>query len=273
MRQIALAGLGLAFAFTVNACAADQTQQTNNPSAPDAETATQPTVLTIAIDPVFPPFQSDVEGELEGFEIDLLYAIAEASGFEVELEVLPFEDIIPALRAGTVDATISSMTITADRSQRVDFSRPYFESGLAIAVPTLAEEIESFEDLEGKRIGVQSGTTAAAKATESNAQEIASFENSILALQALANEEIDAVINDAPVNQFVIRSGTIQGIRNIEEPLTQEYYGMAMLQNATETLDLLNQGLAIIIEDGIYEEIYRSWFEGEPLELPEAAPL
>ncbi|PSB21392.1 hypothetical protein C7B61_17210 [filamentous cyanobacterium CCP1] len=159
-----------------------------------------------------------------------------------------------------------------DRS-RLIFQDPILNLDWQLPCPRLRKKLNLLRIWKVNALVFNLGTTAVAKVTESNAQEIASFENSILALQALVNEEVDAVINDAPVNQFVIRSGTIQGICNIEEPLTQEYYGMAMPQNATETLDLLNQGLAIIIEDGIYEEIYRSWFEGEPPELPEAAPL
>lgn len=272
LRRVSLAGLGFAFAVTVSACAANQTGRTNSQTdPPEAETTPQPTVLTIGIDPSFPPFQSELEGELEGFEIDLLYAIAEASGIEVELEAIPFEDMISALEAGTIDATMSAMTITSERAERVDFSRPYFQSGLAIVVPSLEEEITSVEDLQGKRIGAQSGTTGFAKASEVDG-EVVAFQDSISALQALANGEVDAVINDAPVNRFVISSGTVQGIRNVEEKLTEEYYGIATPQGA-EILEQLNQGLATVIEDGTYEEIYRNWFENEPPELPESVPL
>ncbi len=256
-------GIGLAAVVAVSACSVPESSTETS-----SNSASSSTPITVAIDPTFPPLQSTSEnGDIEGFEIDLINAIAEAAGVNIEMIPLSFREIIPALEAGTVDASISAMTITPERERQISFSRPYLQSGLAIVVPSLDESITDFDDLNGKRIGIQRGTTGAAEAAEANAGELVAYDNSILALQGLATGEVDAVINDIPVNKFLIRSGQIQGIRSLDEPLTVELYGIATQRNSA-TLQQLNQGLTTILEDGTYDEIYHTWFDTEPPELP-----
>lgn len=132
------------------------------------------TVLKIATEPAFPPFESQAaNGTLEGFDIDLFKAIGEASGFTVEFQSLPFDGIIPALQAGTVDGAISSITITKERAETVSFTRPYFKAGLAIAVQSANTDIQDLTGLKGKKIAVQIGTTGASKAKEVERQKFA----------------------------------------------------------------------------------------------------
>lgn len=272
IRQWALGFLSLACVLTFAACnSGTPTSEADSPASPaDAPAAT---TLTVAIDPTFPPFQSKAaDGSLEGFDIDLVNAVAEAAGFEMELQELPFDGIIPALQSETVDATISTMTITAERAEAVDFSRPYFKAGLAIAVPEANTDIQSFDDLEGKALAAQIGTTGADKANEANASEVRTFDNAPLALQELVNGNVDAVINDAPVTLYAIESGNVPGVKVVGELLTEEFYGMATPKGSA-SLELINQGLSTIIENGKYQEIYQKWFGAEAPELPESAPL
>ncbi|WP_309229701.1 basic amino acid ABC transporter substrate-binding protein [Oscillatoria sp. FACHB-1407] len=229
--------------------------------------------LKVALDPTFPPFQSQVgEGNFEGFDIDLINAVAEAAGFTMELQGLPFDGIIPALQAGTVDATISTMTITSERAEAVDFSRPYFKAGLAIAVQESNTDITSFENLSGKRVAAQIGTTGAEKAAEAGPTEVRTFDNTPLALQELANGNVDAAVSDAPVIRYAIKSGNVQGIKVVGDLLTEEFYGIAT-PKGSPNLERINAGLTTILGNGKYQEIYQKWFDGEPPELPEAAPL
>ncbi|MHC5594729.1 MAG: transporter substrate-binding domain-containing protein, partial [Nostoc sp.] len=91
--------------------------------------------LRVATEPAFPPFEFKGQGgELQGFSIDLMNALATAANFKVDFQSLPFDGIIPALQAKTVDAAISSITITQERAKTISFSRPYFKAGLAIAI-------------------------------------------------------------------------------------------------------------------------------------------
>lgn len=240
---------------------------------PTAEAPAEAVVLTVATEPAFPPFESQAaDGTLEGFDIDLMNAIGEAAGFTVEFESLPFDGIIPALQAGTVDAAISGMTITAERAETVDFSRPYFKAGLAIAVQADNAEITSLESLEGKRIAVQIGTTGAETANAVPGAEVRTFDSAPLALQELSNGNVDAVINDAPVTLFAIKSGNLDSLKVVGELLTEEYYGIPTPQGS-ENLELINSGLSTLLENGTYAEIYQKWFGSEPPELPEVAPV
>ncbi len=232
-----------------------------------------PAVWEIGTEPAFPPFEmkDEATGDLIGFDIDLMKAIGEAAGREVKFISLPFDGLIPALQSKTLDAAISGMTITAERAQTIDFSRPYFKAGLAIAVKEDNDEIQSFEDLAGKRIAVQIGTTGADQAAQVEGATVSTFDGAPLALQELMNGRVDAVVNDLPVTLFAINEANLQGIKIVGELLTEEYYGIA-LPKGSEDAEAINTALGQLIQDGTYADIYRQWFQADPPELPEVAP-
>ncbi|MHC5612410.1 MAG: ABC transporter permease subunit [Nostoc sp.] len=229
--------------------------------------------LRIATEPAFPPFEFQGQGgELQGFSIDLMNAIASSANFKVDFQSLPFDGIIPALKGKTVDAAISSITITQERAKTIDFSRPYFKAGLAIAIRTDNQNITSFESLKNKKIAVQIGTTGAAKAKSIPGVQIRSFDSAPLALQELSNGNVDAVINDAPVTLYAINTGNLQGIKIVQQLLTEEFYGIATAKNSPN-LVLINNGLDRVLKNGTYSQIYRKWFKTEPPSLPVKSPL
>lgn len=262
VRQFAL---GLGACLLVSACAGAGNQSATE--AGDTSTLT----LKVATEPAFPPFESQGSGgELIGFDIDLMKAIGEQAGVEITFESLPFDGIIPALQSGTVDAAISAMTITEERAQTVSFSRPYFKAGLAIAVREDSPEITSMDDLKDKKIAVQIGTTGATKAAEIPGAKISTFDSAPLALQELANGNVDAVINDAPVTLDAIASGNITGLKVVGQLLTEEFYGIALPKDSPNVA-VINDALNELIASGKYAEIYQKWFKAEPPELPESA--
>lgn len=221
-------------------------------------------VLSVGTEPGFPPFESmSASGELEGFDIDLMNAIAEKVGKTVEFESLPFDGLIPALQGGSINAAISGMTITDERQATVDFSDPYFKAGLAIAVQESTTDIKSLEDLKGKRIAAQIGTTGADAANSVEGATVTTFDSAPLALQELANGNVDAVVNDAPATLDAIATGNIPGIEVVGELLTEEFYGIAMPQGS-ENLEAINEGLSEVKADGTYAELYQKWFGTEP---------
>jgi arginine/lysine/histidine/glutamine transport system substrate-binding/permease protein len=229
--------------------------------------------LTVATEPAFPPFEFQGEGgNLQGFDIDLMNASAKSAGFAVKFQSLPFDGIIPALQARTVDAAISALTITAERAQTIDFSRPYFKAGLAIAVRRDNQDITSFESLRNRNIAVQLGTTGAEKAKSIPGAKIRSFDSAPLALQELLNRNVDAVINDAPVTLYAIKSANLEGIKIVSQLLTEEFYGIATAESSPN-LEPINRGLTAILENGTYAQIYQKWFNAQPPELPETAPF
>jgi arginine/lysine/histidine/glutamine transport system substrate-binding/permease protein len=228
--------------------------------------------LRVATEPAFPPFEfKGNNGELQGFSIDLMQAIAQSANFRVDFQSLPFDGIIPALPAKTIDAAISSMTITQERAKIVAFSRPYFQAGLAIAIRTDNQNIKDFNSLQHKKIAVQIGTTGAAKAKSLVGAEVRSFDSAPLALQELLNGNVDAVINDAPVTLYAINTGNLSGIKVIHQLLTEEYYGIATAKSSPY-LSLINQGLSKVLKNGTYQQIYQKWFKSIAPQLPETAP-
>ncbi|BAY34322.1 polar amino acid ABC transporter inner membrane subunit [Nostoc carneum NIES-2107] len=224
--------------------------------------------LRIANEPAFPPFEFlGTGGKSQGFSIDLMNAIATAANFKINYQSIPFDGIIPALQAKTVDAAISSITITEERAKTVSFSRPYFKAGLAIAIRTDNQDITNFDTLKDKRIAVQIGTTGAKKAEDIPGAKIRSFDSAPLALQELANGNVDAVINDAPVTLYAINTGNLKGLKVVEQLLTEEYYGIATPKNSSN-LALINDGIDKILKNGTYAQIYRKWFKADPPTLP-----
>ena len=224
----------------------------------------------IGTEPAFPPFamKDAATGDLDGFDIDLIKAIGEAAGREIEFVSLPFEGLIPALQSKTIDAAISGMTITAERSQTVDFSRPYFKAGLAIAVREDNSDIKSFENLMGKQIAVQIGTTGAQQAGSVKDAVVSTFDSAPLALQELVNGRVDAVVNDLPVTLFAINEANLKGVKIVGELLTEEYYGIALPKNS-EALAAINAALETLIQTSVYAQIYRKWFVSDPPILPD----
>ena len=260
--------LGLGAAVVLAACGGGDTAST--PSSDGGDVVTGPWV--VGTEPAFPPFESqDENGELVGFDIDLMQAIGEQAGVEVEFESLPFDGLIPALQAGAIEAAISGMTITEERAETVDFSRPYFRAGLAIAVAEDDTETTSLESLEGKTIAVQIGTTGANMAGTVKDANVSTFDSAPLALQELSNGNADAVINDAPATLDAIATGNIGGVKVVGELLTEEFYGIAMPQDSPN-LEALNTALEELIANGTYDAIYEKWFGTTPTgTLPETA--
>jgi arginine/lysine/histidine/glutamine transport system substrate-binding/permease protein len=215
--------------------------------------------------------QSEDGTGLQGFDIDLMNAIGEAMGMEIEFEALPFDGIIPALQANTIDAAISAMTITAERAKSITFSSPYFEAGLSIAVREGTKDINSFDDLKNRTIAVQIGSTGAIQANTIQGAKVSEFDSSVLALQELANGKVDAVVNDAPVTLYAIKEAGLRGIKVVGELLSEEYYGVGLPTNSPNR-QIINYGLFKILESGAYQSIYQKWFGAQPPQLPLIAP-
>ena len=225
----------------------------------------QPKVYLVGTEPTFPPFQMTDErtGEIIGFDIDLITAIAENQGFEVQIQSLGFDGLIPALQSGQIDIIASGMTITEARSLEVQFSDPYINAGLALAVLDNNDSIESVNDLEGKTVGVQIGTTGAIQAEElleaGKIDGIRTFNTIDVVMMELINGGVDAVINDLPVTIAYINKqpGTI---KIVGDTLTSESYGFAVRLEDQELIAKINAGLAELIESGFYEELIAEYF-------------
>lgn len=229
-----------------------------------------PAIFEVATEPAFPPFEFlDSRNQLQGFDIDLMNELVEHMGLAINYITIPFDGLMPMLEASTTDAAISAITITPDRMESIGFSRPYFKSGLAIAVRQETTDIESLEDLAGRTIAVKLGTTGADLADSIPHARLVTFDSTELTLQELSNGNVAAVINDAPATLGLLASGKVKGIKLVGDFLTHEYYGIGLPKDSPNK-PFLDQALAAVITDGTYARIYRKWFKAEPPELPEA---
>jgi len=250
----------LLLALSLAACGSEEPVPQAGGDAPP-----QGAVYRVATDAAYAPFEFVTpSGEIAGFDIELLRAVADAAGFEVEFKNTAWDGIIPSLTVNnTADIVISAMTITPARQKEINFSDPYFEATQYIAVPE-GSQIKSAADLEGKAIGVQNGTTghiAVQKLLGDNYAGIRPYEGTPQALQDLQNGGIDAVVADSPVILEYIKNNPQAKITYVtDETFEKEYYGIGVRKSDTELLEKINQGLAAVRESGRYDEIFNSYF-------------
>jgi len=230
--------------------------------------------ILIASDTAYAPFefQDPNTGEYVGFDMDLVKAIAEVNGWDYEIRSMNFDGIVPALESSSVDMAISAMTITDQHKEKVNFSYPYYRSGQSVMVQATNEEITGFEDLDGKHIGAQISTTGAMEANKVPNAKVTEYNTINEAFMALRNGNIDAIVNDFPVNAYFIKRGN-DDVKLVGDLRTSEHYGIAIPKDKPEILEGVNSALETLKENGKYAEIYQEWFGEEPPEyLPGEPP-
>lgn len=232
-------------------------------------TMAQTPSVNVATDPSFVPFEMmDQEtGEMVGFDMDIINAIAEHAGFEVNLTTMEFSGIIPAVQTGSQEVAIAGITITDERAQIVDFTDPYYDSGLQIIVRADNEEVSSLEDLQGLTIGTKIGSTSYDFLQQELGEDadVTPYPGTADMYMALLGRNVDAVLYDAPnVAYFSQTRG--EGRTKVVGPLYEgQQYGIAF-HKGSEWVEPANEALAAMREDGTYDEIYTKWFGEAPSE-------
>nr|4ZV1_A Chain A, AncQR [synthetic construct]4ZV2_A Chain A, AncQR [synthetic construct] len=220
--------------------------------------------LRVGTEATFPPFGfKDENGKLVGFDIDLAKAIAKKLGVKVEFKPMDFDGIIPALQSGKIDVVIAGMTITEERKKQVDFSDPYFEAGQAIVVKKGNDSIKSLEDLKGKKVGVQLGSTSeqhVKKVAKDAGVKVKKFDNFSEAFQELKSGRVDAVVTDNAVALAYVKQNPNAGVKIVGETFSGEPYGIAVRKGNSELLEKINKALEEMKKDGTYDKIYEKWF-------------
>lgn len=280
-RSFRALALTAVLALTLAACGGDDaddttdetTDETTEDTADDGEDGDAAAdlelvsdgTLTVCSNVPFEPFEfedPDAPSGYSGFDIDLMQAIADANGLELTVINTGFEGLTSGaeMAAGTCDVAASAITITEERAANVDFTEPYYSAIQSLLVP-VGSDIGSIDDLvEGVSVGVQSGTTGADYAEENvPGAEIVAFEGSGDLFTALEAGQIDAILQDEPVN--ATRAAEDDGVEVIETYDTGEDYGFAMVQDRGDGLvELLNTTLEDLRADGTYDEIFDSYF-------------
>jgi polar amino acid transport system substrate-binding protein len=226
-------------------------------------------VLSVASCLDYPPFESVEGGDEVGFDVDLSEAIAEKLGVTVEWVRADFDTIFTAVAGGQFDMVAAAVTATGEdgkeRGKIVGFSDFYYNSRQSLAVNTTeTPDIASTADLgDGDRVGVQKGTTGKTFAEDNLASqgvEIVSFQSITEAFRDLEAGNLTGVINDEPSSAEIVQG--LSGVEVVEPIDTDEQYAFAFAPDATGLIDVVNQGLQAVIDDGTYEDIYAEYFPG-----------
>ena len=236
------------------------------PSAPPPAAAAK--VYVVGTDAAYAPFESQNEkGEIVGFDIDVVSAVAKKAGIEVKFVNTPWEGIFNNLAQGDRDLLVSAITITDERKQTMDFSAPYFDAQQLIAVKE-DSKVAKFEDLKTLKVGVQTGTTGDEVVTKLIGKEstaIKRFESTPLALKELESGGVDAVVADNGVVIHYVANNAGSKFKTVSDTsFTPEQYGIVVKKGNAELLEKINKGLADIKADGTYDKIYTSWFGAAP---------
>lgn len=253
--------LVLGLVFAVAGCG----NKADNDAQPPGDTKST-VKLVVGSETTFPPMEFMEKGEYVGFDMDLIRAVAAAEDMEVQINSLGFDALIPAIQTGQIDCAIAAISITDERKESIDFTEPYFQAGLIVAVKADNDEVKGLDDLEGKKIAAQIGTTGADACNgvkEKNAAtEVSIFNSTGEAYMALENGVVDAVINDHPVTMYYVNTEGSNKVKTVGDVFAAEdNYGIAVKKGNAELLNKLNDGLQEIRDNGTYDEIYAKWFE------------
>ncbi|NDY93308.1 basic amino acid ABC transporter substrate-binding protein [Ideonella livida] len=263
-------------ATLLSACGRTEAPAAPTASAPTPAAAPAARIYTVGTDAVYAPFEFQNErGEIQGFDIDLVKAVAQRAGIEVKFVNTPWEGMFNTLAQGDRDILVSAITITPERAQTMDFSAPYFDARQLIAVPA-ASKVQRFADLKPLRVAVQTGTTGDEVVSQllgKTNPRLKRFESTPLALQELDAGGVDAVVADNGVIAHYVAHHPGARFKSVEDPsFIPEQYGLVVKKGNAALLAQLNDGLVKLLADGGYAEIHTRWFGAAPTALPGSVP-
>jgi polar amino acid transport system substrate-binding protein len=218
--------------------------------------------LLAGIDTPFPPFEKGHPPNITGYDIDVINAVADELGLEVVQQETSFDTIFRDVAQGKFDVAVAASTITPEREQTVDFSDPYYLADQSLLVRADETEIKSQDDLGGKVVGAQDGTTGETYANdETDAAEVRGYPGGTDAINALRAGQIDAVIVDSPVAEDAVESEG--GLKIAEKIVTRELYGFSFAPDNDALREAVNDALATIKENGTLTDLYKQYFPGQ----------
>ncbi|MFF8946246.1 ABC transporter substrate-binding protein [Streptomyces sp. NPDC014864] len=221
----------------------------------------------------YPPFQSEIDGRVQGFDVALVDLVAKDLGVKQQILDTPFENFKTGafLNSGRCDLAAAGMTITPERKKNVDFSDPYFNATQAVLVDRKSG-VTSFADLKakGRKLGAQAQTTGEDYAKKRGFDPI-SFESSDALLNGLRTGQVQGVVIDYPVVQGWLKdkanAGAFKVVDNLE---TGEQYGFTVKKGNTKLRAAINKAIADAKADGTYKKLYERWIG--PYDAAAASP-
>lgn len=227
---------------------------------PAMNVAAQDKELVVATDTAFVPFEFRQNGKYTGFDIDLWDAIAQQAGLKYTWKPMDFNGIIPGLQTRNIDVALAGITIRDDRKKVIDFSDPYYESGLAVLVAENNTDIKTAQDLQSKTVAVKIGTVAVDYLKENvPGAKLKLFPNIDNAFLELDTGRVDAVVHDTPNLQYFANTAGKGKVKVMGSLKSGDFYGIAFPQGS-KLVPVVNQALKVLQDDGKYDAIYQKWF-------------
>ena len=261
----------------------DASAEDTDAAAEDAGAATEETTdaafttveegkLHMSTNAAFPPYEMVADGEgfegtgYEGIDVEIAYAIAQKLGLELVVDDMDFTAALEAAQSGKSEMVMAGVTVNEDRLAVMDFSDSY-ATGVQVVIVTEDSPIATLDDIEGKLIGTQKGTTGFTYASyppeEGGYGEdaVIGFDNGLSAVQALKNGQVDCVIIDnAPAQSFVAEN---PGLKILDTEWVTEDYAIGVAKGNTALLDAINGALAELIADGTVQSIIDTYITAE----------
>lgn len=222
--------------------------------------------LRVGMDPTYMPFEmTDKRGEIIGFEVDILKAMAKAMGVKLELVSTSLDGIIPALLTDKFDLIGSGLTLTQERNLRINFSDPFIVVGQTLLVrKELADKVKSYKDLNAPeyRLTSKFGTTGELVARKRMAKaQYHGYDNEPEALLDVVNGKADAFVYDSPYNVVALEKLGNGKLIFLDQPFTYEPLAFGLKKGDGDSLNWINNFLRQIHEDGNYQRIHDKWFK------------
>lgn len=210
--------------------------------------------LTMGTNATFPPYEYvDDNDNIVGIDAEIAAAVAEKLGMELEIKDMEFDSLISAVQGKSVDMVLAGMTVTPERQESVNFSNTYAK-GVQVVIVKEDSSIKTVDDLSGKKIGVQTGTTGDTYCTDNYGQEnVNQYNSGPLAVAALTNGQVDCVvIDEQPAKSYVAAQS---GLKILETTYADEEYAIAIAKDNDDLLKDVNEALAELKSEGKLDEI------------------
>ncbi len=225
--------------------------------------AEEDNVLVMATNAEFPPYEYREGDEIVGIDAEVAALIADKLGMELQIEDMAFDSVLAAVQSGKADIAMAGITVDPDREMIVSFTDTYAKATQMVIVKE-DSEIASVDDLEGKSIGVQLGTTGDLYAEDVKDATVERYSKGFEAVQAVIQGKIDAVIIDGePAKVFVEQN---EGIKLLDEAFTEEEYAIAIAKDNEELLEKVNAALNELKEEGAFQEVVDKYINSDDAE-------
>ncbi|MBR6383559.1 MAG: basic amino acid ABC transporter substrate-binding protein [Lachnospiraceae bacterium] len=216
--------------------------------------------LVMATNAEFPPYEFHEGDKIVGIDVEICQAIADELGKELVIEDMAFDSVITSVYTGKADLGAAGLTITEDRLKNINFSDPYATAAQVIIIKE-DSDIASPDDLVGKTIGVQLGTTGDIYAEDIEDATLERYNKGFEAVQALLQGKIDAVIIDnEPAKVYVSQN---DGLKIVDEAFTYEEYAIAIAKDNTKLLDDVNAAIKKLKDSGKLDEIVAKYISAD----------